>query len=106
MRHVTLHWDAEDAGLRRQVEAALRRELGEVHTPDNPVAVWLLGRELFSADVGLLAAAFLAVSRWHVDFSRFGMAIVFPTLFVPLTLYLFQNLTSKISRPSFRYFAS
>lgn len=52
------------------------------------VATWLLGRELFGKEAGLLAAAFLAVSRWHVDFSRFGMAIVFPTLIAPLVLFL------------------
>ncbi len=51
-------------------------------------ATWLLGRELFGKEAGLLAAAFLAVSRWHVDFSRFGMAIVFPTLIAPLVLFL------------------
>ncbi|HKC23289.1 MAG TPA: glycosyltransferase family 39 protein, partial [Thermoanaerobaculia bacterium] len=55
------------------------------------VFVWLLGRELWSAEVGLLAAGFLAVSRWHVDFSRFGMAIVFPTLFIPAALFFFAR---------------
>src|SRR5262249_48230658 len=50
---------------------------------------WLLARELFGSEVGLLAAGFLAVSRWHVDFSRFGMAIVFPTLFIPAALFFF-----------------
>src|SRR5262249_50436562 len=52
---------------------------------------WLLARELFGSEVGLLAAGFLAVSRWHVDFSRFGMAIVFPTLFIPAALFFFAR---------------
>jgi 4-amino-4-deoxy-L-arabinose transferase-like glycosyltransferase len=55
------------------------------------VFVWLLGRELWSAEAGLLAGGFLAVSRWHVDFSRFGMAIVFPTLFIPAALFFFAR---------------
>jgi hypothetical protein len=61
------------------------------------VFVWLLGRELWGRDVGLLAAGFLAVSRWHVDFSRFGMAIVFPTLFIPATLYFFARSLKRAS---------
>ena len=52
------------------------------------VATWLLGRELFGGGAGLLAAGFLAVSRWHVDFSRFGVANVFSTVAAPLVLFL------------------
>lgn len=52
------------------------------------VATWLLGRELFGSATGLLASGFLAVSRWHVDFSRFGVANVFSTLAAPLVLFL------------------
>jgi 4-amino-4-deoxy-L-arabinose transferase-like glycosyltransferase len=55
------------------------------------VATWLLGRELFGRRIGLIAAALLAVSRWHVSFSRFGMAILFPTLFIPLVLFLYMR---------------
>ena len=61
------------------------------------VFVWLLGREMYGRDVGLLAAGFLAVSRWHVDFSRFGMAIVFPTLFIPATLYFWVRSQRRLS---------
>ncbi len=53
------------------------------------VAVWLLGRELFHPRVGIIAAAFLAMSRWHVDFSRFAIAQITTTLFIPLTLFFF-----------------
>ena len=53
------------------------------------VCVWALGREMFGPRVGILAAAFLAISRWHVNFSRFGMAMIFTTVFVPLVLFLF-----------------
>jgi 4-amino-4-deoxy-L-arabinose transferase-like glycosyltransferase len=51
-------------------------------------ATWLLGRELFGRETGLLASGFLAVSRWHVDFSRFGVANIFSTLAAPLVLFL------------------
>ena len=52
------------------------------------VATWLLGRELFGSEAGLLASGFLAVSRWHVGFSRFGVANVLTTLVAPLVLFL------------------
>jgi hypothetical protein len=53
------------------------------------VAVWSLTRLLFGPSAAILAAAFLAVSRWHVTFSRFGMAMIFPTLMIPLALFLY-----------------
>ncbi len=52
------------------------------------VATWLLGRELFGSEAGLLASGFLAVSRWHVGFSRFGVANVLTTVVAPLVLFL------------------
>jgi hypothetical protein len=53
------------------------------------VACWLCARALFGPAEGVIAAALLAVSRWHVTFSRFGMTMIFVSLFAPLTLYLF-----------------
>jgi 4-amino-4-deoxy-L-arabinose transferase-like glycosyltransferase len=53
------------------------------------VVVWLLGRETFGPRTGLIAAALLAASRWHVTFSRFGVAHVFMTACAPLVLLLF-----------------
>jgi 4-amino-4-deoxy-L-arabinose transferase-like glycosyltransferase/sugar lactone lactonase YvrE len=53
------------------------------------VALWALARELFGRRVAILAAAFLAISRWHVDFSRFALAQMFTTDFIPLVLLLF-----------------
>ena len=50
---------------------------------------WALTRELFGRRAALLAAALLAVSRWHVGFSRFGMAMIFTTVAAPLALWLF-----------------
>lgn len=51
--------------------------------------IWLLGRELWSRELGLLAAGLLAVSRWHVSFSRFAVSNIFVTVFVPLILFFF-----------------
>ena len=53
------------------------------------VVVWALGRELFGPRVGLIAAALLALSRWHVTFSRFAVSNLAVTLFLPLALLLF-----------------
>jgi hypothetical protein len=41
-RHVTLHWSSEAGSLRRAVDAALRRALAQVRTPDNPAGHWLM----------------------------------------------------------------
>ncbi len=40
--HVTLSWETDNAGLRRQVEGELAQALGEVGTHGNPAALWLL----------------------------------------------------------------
>ncbi|MFQ5856587.1 MAG: PA14 domain-containing protein [Anaerolineae bacterium] len=50
-----------------------------------PAAYWL-GRQLFDSEVALVAAAFLAVSRWDVTFSRFAITGVSSPLFELLTL--------------------
>jgi 4-amino-4-deoxy-L-arabinose transferase-like glycosyltransferase len=48
------------------------------------LAAFILGRRLFSARVGLVAAALLAVSPWHLQFSR----IAFRGILLPLLLTL------------------
>jgi hypothetical protein len=52
-------------------------------------AVWGLARHLFGPTAGIAAAGLLAACRWHVNFSRFGMAMIFASLFAPLALLLF-----------------
>jgi 4-amino-4-deoxy-L-arabinose transferase-like glycosyltransferase len=49
--------------------------------------VYLLARELFDRRVAVLATFFLAVMRWHVNFSRFAMHGVFAPLFMAATFY-------------------
>lgn len=61
------------------------------------VLVFFLGRALFSPWAGSLAAAFLAVSPYHVWYSRSGFAEADTTFFLLLTL-LFYTLGQKRSR--------
>jgi len=48
---------------------------------------YLFVRELFGQRVALASAFLLAVSRWHVNFSRFGMNGILAPLFAALALY-------------------
>lgn len=50
-------------------------------------AVYLLGREAFNDAVGLVAALFLAVAKWHVLISRVGFRGILTPLFVALVAY-------------------
>ncbi len=60
------------------------------------VFVYLLARELFDQRVAVLATFFLAIMRWHVNFSRFGMHGIFMPLFMTAMLYfLMRGLKGK-----------
>ena len=45
-----------------------------------PVLYWV-GRRFFNREAGLVAAALLAVNRWHITLSRTGLRFVFMPLF-------------------------
>lgn len=49
--------------------------------------IYLLGRELFGQRVGVIAAFLLSLSRWHVNFSRFGMNGIAAPFFIVYSLY-------------------
>ena len=51
------------------------------------LAAYLFGREFEGERLGLLFAFFVAVSRWHVNFSRIAMTGIDTPFFVLLTLY-------------------
>ena len=53
------------------------------------VSVWLLAFYLFNVPTAHVAAFILASMQWHLSFSRFGMAMIFTALFIPLIIYLF-----------------
>jgi 4-amino-4-deoxy-L-arabinose transferase-like glycosyltransferase len=50
------------------------------------LAVWALARQLYGRWVAVSAACVLALMRWHVGFSRFGMTMIFVSLVAPLAL--------------------
>jgi 4-amino-4-deoxy-L-arabinose transferase-like glycosyltransferase len=63
------------------------------------------GRELFNRRVGLIAAAFLTVSLWHLIASRNGYRAVIQPFIQLLTLFfLFSGLLKSSSRHSWRSF--
>lgn len=54
------------------------------------LGLFFLARELFRRDdAGLLAAFFLAVSFWHINFSRIGFRAIMAPFFLVWALYLF-----------------
>jgi 4-amino-4-deoxy-L-arabinose transferase-like glycosyltransferase len=57
------------------------------------VAVYLLGREIYDRWTGAVAALLLAISHWHIIFSRVGYRAVLAPLLVALSLlYLVRAL--------------
>ena len=52
------------------------------------LALYLLAREWFGVEVGLLAGAFLAVFPFHLQFSRIGVDNIVDSLMAPLVLWL------------------
>jgi hypothetical protein len=53
------------------------------------LAIYLFGRATFGRRAALLAAAFLAVSPWHLLYSRTGFRVILAPLFALLTAGLF-----------------
>jgi len=65
-------------------------------------ALWLFARHLFDRWVALLAAFFLAVARWHVNYSRIAFeAILHPLLQLLAFYFLFRGLHSRKLRHFF-----
>lgn len=69
---------------------ALRTFGALIGTVTIPV-IYLVGKQLFSREVGLVAAGLLAVSRWHVILSRTGLRFVLMPLFSLLLLAALQR---------------
>ena len=72
------------------------------------LGLYFLGKELYSKNIGLLAAFFLAVNFWHVNFSRIGFrAIMAPFLAIWAFYFLIVALReSALSRKKLIVFAS
>lgn len=65
-------------------------------------AVYLIGRRMGGAALGLCAAALLAVAQWAIDFSRFGMSNIAAPAMIALG---FLALCVAMSRPRAFWFA-
>ncbi len=53
--------------------------------------VWLAARRVFDREVALVALLFLAISPWHVLFSRWAQQGIFVPLWLALALWLFER---------------
>jgi hypothetical protein len=63
--------------------------------------LFLIGRRMYSAEVGLLAAAFLALNVMHIQLSHFFAADPYMALFVALALYfMIRGVTSSREEPA------
>jgi 4-amino-4-deoxy-L-arabinose transferase-like glycosyltransferase len=59
------------------------------------LSIFLLTSELLGNPVGFLAALFLAISPWHIQFSRIGFLIISSTFWVPFSLFLLLKSLKK-----------
>jgi len=55
------------------------------------IGMFFLGKELFNWRIGLIAMFFLAVMRWHVNFSRFGLHSGFSPFFLVMMFFCIRN---------------
>ncbi|NUN97260.1 MAG: glycosyltransferase family 39 protein [Candidatus Omnitrophica bacterium] len=65
--------------------------------------VYLLGRDWVSRNAGLWAAALLAVSPWHLLFSRWANQGILMTAFIPLALWLTWRALEGGQSPRWRW---
>lgn len=61
------------------------------------LALYLLAKEMYGPYPALLAAAFLAVNRWHVNMSRWGWNEVYPPLMQVLSLFFIMRAARRRS---------
>lgn len=67
------------------------------------LGVTLFARHKQSRAIGLVSAAALAVSYWHVSFSRLGMRVILLPLFGTLTMWLFWRAWESRRRRDFAF---
>jgi 4-amino-4-deoxy-L-arabinose transferase-like glycosyltransferase len=83
-----LHLVAAAFGVFGVTPAALRGVSAVVGALTVP-AVYLLARQLGGVSVAFAAASFLAISRWHVSYSRLGYEAILGPLCAALAMYFF-----------------
>ncbi|HRN71472.1 MAG TPA: hypothetical protein PLS49_09950, partial [Candidatus Woesebacteria bacterium] len=59
------------------------------------VMIYFVGKEYVNEKVGLLAAVMLAISPWHVHFSRVGFQLIASVFWLLFTLYFIHKSFSK-----------
>lgn len=52
------------------------------------IAIYLFAKEMFNSRVALLSSFFIAISPWHIHFSRVGFQLTTSMFWVPLALFL------------------
>ncbi len=57
--------------------------------------VYLIGKLLFNKNVGILSALFLAISPWHIHFSRINQEFIYLCFFLSLGLWIFLEGVSR-----------
>ncbi|MBW6431842.1 glycosyltransferase family 39 protein, partial [Patescibacteria group bacterium] len=67
--------------------------------------VYLLGKEMFSKNVGLLASATMAVSAWHIQFSRNGFRAIMLPLALSFMFYFFFRAYKEGKLKDYLWFA-
>jgi len=61
-------------------------------------SIYLLSKTLFSYQVAVWAALFLAIAPWHIHFSQTAFELIASTFWVPMFLYFFLKTTKDFSR--------
>jgi 4-amino-4-deoxy-L-arabinose transferase-like glycosyltransferase len=65
------------------------------------LATYLLGREWFDEEIGLMAGAFVAAYPFHLQFSRIGVNNILDSLMAPLVLWLIFRAVRTRSIPAY-----
>jgi 4-amino-4-deoxy-L-arabinose transferase-like glycosyltransferase len=65
------------------------------------LAVYLLGREWFGKEIGIIAAGFLAAYPFHLQFSRIGVDNVIDSLMASLVIWLIFRTVRTKSLPAY-----
>lgn len=53
------------------------------------IALYLLGKEMFNWQIGALSSFLMAISFWHVNFSRISFRAIFAPMLVAFAVYFF-----------------
>lgn len=65
------------------------------------LTIYFAGQEIFNKKSGLIAAFLLAISAWHIHYSRIGFELISFPLFFLLSLYIFLVACKKNSNRLF-----